>query len=106
MTSDDLATARDSSTLVEVVSLLIEVADRAAVDPSGKRLVRVRETSSIWPLSIMDCLAFSSRYLMASMRIFWSGQRRAMSTRVSTAISGVQSASWKAWPTLSGEKKE
>ena len=70
MTVVDLVTERDSNTLVEVASLLIEVADKDAVDPSGRRLVRVREISSIWPLNIMDCLAFSSRYLMASMRIF------------------------------------
>lgn len=106
MTVLALAVASDSSTLDEVASRLMDVADNCAVDPSGSRLVSVREISSIWPESIMDCLAFSSRYLMASMRIFWSGQFRARSTRVSTAISGVQSDAWKALPTLSGEKKE
>ncbi len=85
-----LAVVRDSNTFEEVASRLMDVAESCAVDPSGSRLVSVREISSIWPESIMDCLAFSSRYLMASMRIFWSGQCRAKSTRVSTHCSGVQ----------------
>ncbi len=65
-----------------------------------------RLISSIWPESIMDWRAFSSKYLMASMRIFWSWQFWARSTRVSTDMAVVHAASWKAWPTLLGEKKE
>ncbi len=70
MTSFGACVARDSSTFAEVVRRETEVAVSSAVDPSGSRLVSVRDTSSIRPDSIMDCLAFSSRYLMASMRIF------------------------------------
>lgn len=89
MTVLALAVARDSSTFEEVASLLSEVEVMAAVIPFGSCLVSVREIFSIWPLNIMDCLAFSSKYLIASMRIFWSGQFRARSTRVSTHCSGV-----------------
>ena len=62
------AAASDSNTLDEVASLLIEVAVISAVVPSGSRLVSLREISSIWPKIIMDCLAFSSKYLWASKR--------------------------------------
>lgn len=64
------AVAKDSKTLAEVVMREREVAEREAVEPSGSFWVMVRDTSSMRPDSIMDCLAFSSRYLMASMRIF------------------------------------
>jgi hypothetical protein len=69
------------------------VADTSATDPSGRVRRTDWETSVMWPDSITLWRAFSSRYLIASMRTFRSGLLRAKSTRVSTHCSGVQAAS-------------